>query len=70
MHVSVEDLKRLFSDVPEKLFVGRKVEMVQEFVKMLYFEYTLETEVMAMMPRTTLSYPLTPAKNTTTLSLP
>ncbi|CAM9298102.1 unnamed protein product [Laminaria digitata] len=44
LHVSVEDLKRLFIDDPEKLFVGRKGEMVQEFVKMLYFQYTLETE--------------------------
>eukprot|EP00904_Undaria_pinnatifida_P012539 jgi/Undpi1/8415/HiC_scaffold_25.g10883.m1 len=44
LHVSVEDLKRLFSDDLEKLLVGRKGEMVQEFVKMLYFDYTLETE--------------------------
>ena len=42
--MSVGDLKRLFSDDLEKLLVGRKGEMVQEFVKMLYFDYTLETE--------------------------
>lgn len=45
LHVSVDHLKRLFADDPEKVSVGRKGLMVLELVKMLYFEYTLETEV-------------------------
>lgn len=43
--MSVEDLKRLFADDPDKMSVGRKGEMVRELVKMVFFEYTLETEV-------------------------
>lgn len=43
--VSVEDLKRLFWDDPQKMWVGKKGDMVVELVKMLYFEYTLEIEV-------------------------
>lgn len=45
LHVSVDDLKSLFWDDPQKMWVGKKVDMVVELVKMLYFEYTLETEV-------------------------
>lgn len=45
LHVSVEDLKHLFWDDPEMMWVGRKGNMVLELVKMLYFDYTLETEV-------------------------
>lgn len=45
LHVSVDDLKRLFWDDPQKMWVGKKGDMVVELVKMLYFEYTLETEV-------------------------
>lgn len=46
--MSVEDLKRLFWDDPEMMWVGRKGNMVLELVKMLYFDYTLETEVSYM----------------------
>lgn len=45
LHVSVEDVKRLFWDDPQKICVGKKRDMVVELVKMLYFDYTLETEV-------------------------
>lgn len=63
LHVSVEDLKRLFSDDPEKMVVGRKGEMVEEFVKMLYFQYTLETEVSKNAPCTLPGMALHPWKN-------
>lgn len=41
----MEDLKRLFESDPRKLAIGSKVDMVQELIKMLYFNYILETEV-------------------------
>lgn len=44
--MSVDELERLFLDDPEKMWVGRKEDMVLELVKMLYFDYTLETEVL------------------------
>ncbi|CAN0358803.1 unnamed protein product [Ectocarpus sp. 12 AP-2014] len=44
LYVSVDELDRLFRDDPEKMWVGRKEDMVLELVKMLYFDYTLETE--------------------------
>ncbi|CAN0003257.1 unnamed protein product [Ectocarpus fasciculatus] len=44
LYVSVDELERLFRDDPEKMWVGRKEDMVLELVKMLYFDYTLETE--------------------------
>lgn len=47
LHVSVEDLKRLFHDDEGKIAVGKKGDMVGELVHMLYFDYTLETEVRA-----------------------
>lgn len=47
--MSVDDLKRLFWDDPHKMWVGNKGDMVAELVKMLYFEYTLETEVTKTM---------------------
>jgi len=43
--VSVDDLRHLFWDDPQKILVGRKAEMVLELVKMLYFDYCLEFEV-------------------------
>ena len=43
--MSVDDLKSLFWDDPQKMWVGKKGDMVVELVKMLYFEYTLEAEV-------------------------
>lgn len=43
--MSVDDLKCLFWDDPRKMWVGQKGDMVVELVKMLYFEYTLQTEV-------------------------
>eukprot|EP00752_Nemacystus_decipiens_P014608 g13008.t1 len=45
LHVSIDDLKNLFWDDPQKMWVGKKGDMVVELVKMLYFEYKLETEV-------------------------
>ncbi|CAM9468122.1 unnamed protein product [Ectocarpus sp. 4 AP-2014] len=44
LYVSVDELERLFRDDPEKTRVGRREDMVLELVKMLYFDYTLETE--------------------------
>lgn len=46
LQLSVEDLKRLFEGDPRKLAIGSKADMVQELIKLLYFNYTLETEVM------------------------
>lgn len=45
LFLSVEDLKLLFLKDPENMWVGKKGDMVLELVKMLYFDYTLETEV-------------------------
>lgn len=45
MHVSVEHLMQLFGDDEEKLDVGMKMDMVNELVKMFYFDYTVTTEV-------------------------
>ncbi|CAN0269919.1 unnamed protein product, partial [Hapterophycus canaliculatus] len=44
LFLSVEDLKLLFLKDPENMSVGKKGDMVLELVKMLYFDYTLETE--------------------------
>ncbi|CAM9389734.1 unnamed protein product [Scytosiphon promiscuus] len=46
LFLSVEDLKFLFRNDPDNMWVGQKGNMVLEVVKMLYFDYTLETEVL------------------------
>lgn len=45
LQLSVEDLKRLFESDPRKLGIGNKADMVQELITMIYFDYTVETEV-------------------------
>lgn len=43
--LSTEDLQNLFSDDADKLEVGMKKGMLEELVKMLYFDYTVQIEV-------------------------
>lgn len=43
--LTVQDLKALFADDPSKMSVGMKSDMVEELVKMLYFDYTIDIEV-------------------------
>ena len=46
LQLTVDDLTRLFVSEPEKFSVGgSKADMVAELIKMLYFDYDLETEV-------------------------
>lgn len=43
--LSTEDLQNLFSEDADKLEVGMKRGMLEELVKMLYFNYTVKIEV-------------------------
>lgn len=43
--LSVETLQQLFIDDPNKMSVGMKEDMVEELIKMLYFDYAIDVEV-------------------------
>lgn len=45
LSLSVGVLEQLFVDDPDKLSVGMKDGMVEELVKMLYFDYEIDVEV-------------------------
>ncbi|CAM9243555.1 unnamed protein product, partial [Discosporangium mesarthrocarpum] len=45
LRITMEELEELFANEPDKLGSGKKADMVDEFVKMLYFDYTVGVEV-------------------------
>lgn len=48
--LSVEELQELFADSPDKMFVGMKGGMLEELVRMLYFDYAIDIEVCPPRP--------------------